>query len=636
MPEVAPLKSEQHAKFDISPYINSVIDYAIIILDPDGKVSSWNNGAARLKGYSSQEIMGQHFSKFYPPADVQAGLPEKLLRQAEELGHVEHTGWRLRKDGTRFWGDVIITAVRDDSGQLAGFAKITRDLTERRLAEERERNLTIELERANRMKSAFLANMSHEIRTPLNGIIGMLTLLQDGALSDEQRDLIETAHGSSSALLRIVNDILDFSKVEAGRLELEKTPFSIGQVMQEVCDLFGPQARAKSVALLLTIDSALPPFVLGDAGRLRQVLANLVGNAVKFTPEGSVQISARSSKTANSGTGVRFEVKDTGVGVSEEDRHRLFEAFTQADLSTTRRFGGTGLGLSISQQLVHLMGSSLELTSTLGKGSTFSFEVAFPSAELQGESSHELVPDLPQVEQPTGRVLSGNVLVAEDNEVNQRVASLFLQRSGFEVTVANNGQEAIDLLQTKDFDVVLMDCQMPVLDGYEAARRIRQMDGPLSTVPIIAVTASAMPDERKRCFDAGMNDFISKPILPGTLHEAIKRALNNPRANDEGYVESLQAAMGGSMTRLIDVYAESAELQLDTIARSLKTGDVETAARAAHSLKGGSSAVAADTMTDYATRIESAIREQNTAEAIDLCREAITVRSNVIEGLRSR
>jgi PAS domain S-box-containing protein len=629
--DATPSKDEQRAKFDISPYINSVIDYAIISLDPDGNVSSWNTGATRLKGYSADEIIGQHFSKFYTPMDIESGLPLKLLRQAEELGHVEHTGWRLRKDGTRFWGDVIITAVHDESGDLVGFAKITRDLTERRLAEERERNLTIELERANRMKSAFLANMSHEIRTPLNGIIGMLTLLQDGSLSGEQRDLVDTAHSSSNALLRIVNDILDFSKVEAGRLELEKTPFYTRELMQEVCDLFEPQARAKSVSLLLTLDSALPSCVLGDVGRLRQVLANLVGNAVKFTSEGSVQMSAFASQRVDNGVKVRFEVKDTGVGISEENRHRLFEAFTQADLSTTRRFGGTGLGLSISQQLTRLMGGSINVVSQLGEGSSFSFEVTFPLAESSAEQ-----PAIQKVaDTSTNVALSGSVLLAEDNEVNQQVASLFLQRLGFDVTVANNGQEAIDALQAKEFDVVLMDCQMPVLDGYEATRKIRKMEGPNANIPIVAVTASAMPEERKRCFDAGMNDFISKPIFPGTLNEALKRAMNNRNA-DRGYTESLHAAMGGSMSRLIDVYAESAELQLETIARSLKTGDVDTAVRAAHTLKGGSSAVAADRMTDYARRIESALREQDTAQAIDLCREAINIRSNVIDGLRTR
>jgi PAS domain S-box-containing protein len=627
------------AKVDFELFINSVVDYAIIGLDPTGNVSTWNTGAARLKGYDATEIIGRHFSNFYSQGDRDRSLPQSLLEKAKELGHVEHTGWRVRKDGTRFWGDVIISAVRNREGELVGFTKVTRDLTERRLAEERERNLTVELERANRMKSAFLANMSHEIRTPLNGVIGMLTLVLDGDLAAGQRELVETAHNSSRALLRIVNDILDFSKVEAGRLELESEPFSLREVIQEVCDLFEPQARAKSISLLVTTDSQLPTSVLGDTGRLRQVLTNLMGNAVKFTTTGSVQIVASTIRKDVDRVTVQFKVADTGVGIAEKDRHRLFEAFTQADLSTTRRFGGTGLGLSISQQLVELMGGSLHVSSELGAGSTFGFELDF----LINGAARAVSPlgdaHTDEVSPKDGVAVRGRVLLAEDNEVNQQVAALFLQRLGYESYVVPNGQEALRALETQDFDAVLMDCQMPVLDGYEATRRIRAMDGPKSKIPIIAVTASAMPEERQKCFDAGMSDFTSKPIFATTLNEVLTRALDSTRrtlAADKSYDQSLRASLGGNMARLIDVYAESAELQLETIARCLRTGDTETAARAAHTLKGGSSALAVDQMTDYAERIELAIRDHQTPIAIELCEEAIQVQSNVITQLRSR
>jgi osomolarity two-component system sensor histidine kinase TcsA len=634
-----PLSSPKDgAEFDYATFIDSVIDYAIIGLDASGNVATWNTGAARLKGYEAKEIIGRHFSNFYSQGDRDSGLPASLLEQAESLGHIEHTGWRVRKDGTRFWGDVIISAVRNADGQLIGFTKVTRDLTERRLAEERERNLAAELERANRMKSAFLANMSHEIRTPLNGVIGMLTLALDGDLRVEQRELIETAHNSSRALLRIVNDILDFSKVEAGRLELESEPFSVREVIQEVCDLFEPQAQAKSISLLITTDSQLPPSVLGDAGRLRQVLANLVGNAVKFTDSGSVQIIASTSRSEQDSVAVHLRVVDSGVGIAEADQQRLFEAFTQADLSTTRRFGGTGLGLAISQQLVDLMGGSLYVRSEVGRGSTFGFELQFRlQSALATVSDSERIETVDISESaPTGA--RGRVLLAEDNEVNQQVASLFLRRLGFDPYVVANGQEAVEALTEQDFDVVLMDCQMPVLDGYEATRRIRNMQGSKATIPIVAVTASAMPEERRKCFEAGMTDFISKPLFATTLNESLTKAMARDRGETRSgaYAESLYAAMGGNMARLIDVYAESAELQLETIVRSLRTGDSETAARAAHTLKGGSSALAVDEMTDYATRIEAAIHDNRTPAAIDLCREAIHVQANVIAQLRRR
>lgn len=373
--------------------VAAVKDYAIFLLDTNGKILTWNAGAERFKGYKSHEIIGQHFSVFYPEELKAIDHPAQELKLAKANGHYEEEGWRVRKDGTTFWARVTITAVFDEHGEHRGFVKVTQDLTKQREAENDIRRARDEAIRSSDLKSQFVANVSHEIRTPMAGIIGMAELLHsDPELNGEQKELAEHLLESGKRLLVVLNDILDFSKLEAGRVNLDLTPFSPRSLANEVCQGFISVSRGKDLEMVLDIDESVPDKVVGDEVKIRQVLSNLIGNAVKFTKEGSIQLSVRAGEgrilpeeaVYNGNTvPILFEVHDTGIGISPEQKERLFQPFIQADGSTRRRFGGTGLGLSISKGYVQLMHGTIDVESEEGKGSIF--RVVVP---LQKETTH--------------------------------------------------------------------------------------------------------------------------------------------------------------------------------------------------------------------------------------------------------
>ena len=389
-----------------------------------------------------------------------------------------------------------------------------------------ERELKRERDRAEKMSEAkgeFLANMSHEIRTPMNGVIGTLQLLEDTNLDESQIEYVRTAHKSADALLSILNDILDLSKIEAGKLDIEIIQFDLREVINDLVTLHALKAEQKGVILRSEIDDALPLRVKGDPTRMRQILINLISNALKFTEQGEICVRLKVVHANNETITVRVEVQDTGVGISEDAQQKLFTAFTQADGSTTRKYGGTGLGLAIVRQLVGLMYGEIGVDSKPGEGSTFWFVVPLgvvDEADYQQDSRQQQTED--------DAPLSGTVLLAEDNPVNQMVATKMLEKIGVQCVIANNGVEALQQLRENHFDAVLMDCQMPEMDGFEATGHLREKEKQEDSdrLPVIAMTANVMEGDRERCLQAGMDDYLGKPVKLEELRQKLRHWLN--------------------------------------------------------------------------------------------------------------
>ena len=625
------LQALQQSEERLRLVLESVADYAIYMLDPAGRVTTWNAGAERILGFGAAEILGQPVSRFHLPSDVASGEPDRLLGLARAAGSYNAEGWRLRKDGMRFWASIGVTALRNAEGNLLGFAKVTRDLTERTLEEEQRQlivdaapsgiiivdatgiitlanfradgvfgyprgglrgepvtallpnfgagndavrpysagrqappvalgrdliacrrdggRVTVEVvespldtsrgritvasvvditqrkiaqrllqeakdaaEAATRAKSEFLAGMSHEIRTPMNGVLGFADLLLGSDLTEDQRRMVELQRDAGKALLAIINDILDLSKIEAGRLDLERVALSPAKLAEGAVALLHQEAAGKGLDLALELAADVPPWVLGDPIRLRQVLLNLLSNAIKFTEAGSVRLAvARQPDGA-----LCFAVSDTGIGIGTEQQARLFQPFTQLDGSTTRRFGGTGLGLAICKRLVEAMpGGTIGVESELGRGSRFWFIAALPETAAQRTADAE--GSAPIVQHGM------RILVVEDVKLNQLIVETMLREAGHDVTVVEDGKAGLDAVQQDEYDLVLMDMEMPVMGGLEASRRIRALDGGARRIPIVALTANAMPDVAERCHAAGMNDYLTKPIDRAALLHVVAR-----------------------------------------------------------------------------------------------------------------
>jgi PAS domain S-box-containing protein len=757
---------------------------AVLIMDAAGKVDWANRAAERLTGYTAAELRGQMPPAFLEGAQIDApdpGLFAARLNAGESVrAEVLHT----RRDGSSYWGDLEVIAVKDESGAIRQFVAVERDITARKRAEDAARRYVAEVEASRdrlheqarelervsgdlaqardaalasmRAKSEFLANMSHEIRTPMNGVLGMTGLLLETSLSEEQRDFAESIHHSADALLTILNDILDFSKIEAGKLTLERVDFSLRTVLEEVADLLGPRAHTQGLELVIVTSPDVPDILQGDPARLRQMLINLASNAIKFTEQGEVMVEASLLDAQDDQVLVRLAVSDTGIGVPAEQHATIFESFTQADGSTTRRYGGTGLGLAITRQLAELMGGRICMSSVPGRGSSFWLELPFgrghDPVERRSPSSLEGVRALVVDDNATNRralvgqlaawgmlpsdVASGaealealrsaagdapfdvalvdmqmpgmdggqtaaaikadprisavplvllssvgahlgredllekgfsaalvkparpsrllailceiidpetvvlraparsapdhprldlRMLLAEDNDVNQKLTIRLLERWGCRVDAVSHGGDAVQAWSVAAYDAILMDVQMPRMDGYEATREIRRREIGHHRTPIIALTANAMEGDRERCVGAGMDDYLSKPIKAADLYAMLTRLVPGVRPSAPAFVldvDRLDDVCGSDSRLLRDLlrdFLDTSPRLLDRIDTSLSAGDRAALMEASKVLEGSARTLGAAALSEACGRL----RTLGESQSFDVAHDAL-------------
>ncbi len=494
---------------------------AVIATDLEGRIIYWNRFSEVLYQWKANEVLGQSIAKTIVPPDRSA-LMKEVMDDIMRYGYRESEHMVRRKDGTLFPAFYAFSTLSDEEGRRIGFVGVSIDLTERKKVEQDLKRAKERAESATKAKSAFLANMSHEIRTPMNAVIGFTGLLLNTNIDPDQRDYIETIRSSGDSLLAVISDILDFSKIEGGMLDLERESFDLQECLETSMNMVAEAAISKGLLLSYTIEPSVPRQLLGDLTRLRQILVNLLGNAVKFTETGSIHVSVSSFCISDNEYEIQFKVQDSGIGITIDRMSRLFQSFSQVDASTTRKYGGTGLGLAICKHLAGLMGGRIWAESYPGKGSSFYFTIkAEVSTEPYARRLAE-APALPLDLSDQNRQKNLRILLAEDNAVNQKVAMRMLERLGYRADVAANGLEVLRALRSYPYDVVLMDVQMPEMDGLEATRNIRRIPGrqPL----IIAMTAHAMKGDREECLGAGMNDYVSKPVRIEELYAALQRS----------------------------------------------------------------------------------------------------------------
>jgi len=772
---------------------------AMVIIDESGEIVTVNQRTEEVFGYSRNEIIGQPIDKLMPqrfrerhPGHIQSYFKSPSARA---MG-TELQLFGLTRAGLEFPAEISLSPIETEDGILV--ASSLRDITDRKRVEEELAKAKESAEAATRAKGDFLANMSHEIRTPMNAVIGLTDLCLRTDLSAKQKDYLSKIHGSAESLLGIINDILDFSKIEAGRLDIEEIEFDIDQVLDNLATIANVKTREKGLEFLFKRDPHVPTVMIGDPLRLGQILINLTNNAVKFTETGEIVVDIELQERSGNQAVVEFSVRDTGIGMTVEQQGKLFKTFSQADTSTTRKYGGTGLGLSISKQLVELMGGEIGVKSEPGVGSTFTFTVSLGISEDAEEKIFKTMPDLRNMhavvadDNPTAReilttylesftfrvdeaanadelfrlmdenqepydliildwlmpgmkgldiatkikteikpevdphiimisafssgdvmdkpggehidqflskpvspshlfdavmaafgvatdgvkrtlgsqqfdmatlrpVQGAEILLVEDNEINQQVASEILEQAGFYVDIANHGQEALDMLESKAYDCVLMDVQMPVMDGYTATGKIRE-NSRYSDLPVLAMTANATLEDRERSLEAGMNEHIAKPIRPQILFEALLKWISHgerdipetlwteesvrehPALPDLPGIDTAEGVerFGGNVKSYIKLLQKFSENQADAISQmtgALQAADKDLAVRLAHTLKGVSGSIGATGLQELATSLETAIKDDADDQTNSLLADTGTELGRVIkliEGIKAK
>ncbi|MBK9654757.1 MAG: response regulator [Rhodanobacteraceae bacterium] len=615
--------------FDLSPD-------GVMIVDLDSeRPLAFNPAAARLLGFSGDDFgrlrVREHEAN-PAPMDTIRGIARVLAE-----GRVEfETRYRTQQGGQR---DVQVLAQTIEFAGRPALYWIVRDITDRKRAASELRESATLAERANRARSEFLANMSHEIRTPMTAILGLTYLLQKTELGSVQRDHAQKIDSAARTLLAILDDLLDYSKLEAGRIAIEQQPFVLREVLDDIAVVFAPSIRDKGMGFNIAIAPTLPTALIGDPARLRQILLNLVGNAIKFSERGRVDVMVSGQRADNGDIDLQLAVRDTGIGIDSETLKRIFEPFYQAETSSTRRFGGTGLGLPITQWLINLMGGTLEIDTTPGVGSEFRVRLCLPEATATAVAT---LPAPAAVPTTSARLGGLSVLLVEDNPINRHVAREILVGEGAEVDIACDGHEAIDRLRSAPgaYDIVLMDIQMPRMDGFEATREIRETLA-LRELPVIAMTANVSPEDRAHSRDAGMNDHLAKPIDVQTLVATVLRharpgaaalaAAPAPRAGADA--EPPVLALEQALARLAGhraLYAQMARMfaqeQGESVRQlhdALAQGDRTEAGRAAHTLKGVAATLGAEALSTIAAQLERALKRGVEAEELQRMSERL-------------
>ena len=601
-----------------------------------------------MYGYSPEEAKGIRFEKMLTPDSARKvlelyGVIKSLMAQMTLPGRefsetlvLEH----VRKDGSTFWGETQVSITVDGDGLIVGIQAVTRDITERKRAEALIKDKEA-AEVASLAKSEFLARMSHEIRTPLNGIIGMTELCLGQNPDENLKGLLETIYGEARNLSRLISDILDLAKIESGKMLLEEATFDLAELLRTVTDGFAPRAKQQGLDFVAYLSPEIPTGLCGDAVRLRQVLVNLIGNALKFTPKGKVSVTGELVRDTGDGVVIQFSVSDTGIGIPLDRQQRIFEPFEQADGSTTRQYGGTGLGIAIAKEIVRMMGGQIGVASEPGAGSTFWFTAEMKKGRAQAlRRGKENTAGLPDARVHGRESRQGRrILLADDYAVNREVARRHLEAGGHCVSLACNGQEAIEAFESGDYDLIFMDIQMPVMDGIEAAKRIRDLEkgsGSASRIPILALTAHAVKEYIDACLHAGMDDYLIKPVFRKDLLDKVDRWIDSGSATADGattspgasaahrataepmdFARALEEFEGNRefLTGLLERFLENVRAQLGTLREALDRADAEILRREAHAIKGGAANLAAAELSSAAAELEKTAKSGSLGEA---------------------